>query len=607
MALSGALVLGACANTDPTETVVEAPNDSPAGTASETPSAETSDDVPATSDDGTDGAEKVEAPLDDSSETADELPVPGRYFAEYGPITLSTFERGLESCTGIDPAPFAELLGIELIVNTDQHLANVEPSAPDRTCILFAAEDPEIDLVRINATDDAARWVRWIDHNPQRQAADVGVFQAQDDLGSFTFADGSDLGYATLHVEADGARLLVEAREWDFGISYSPADIFTVAAMSSVAATQLASPGPGPATSALASCADLDTDSWKDLVDAEIGEFKASSFNGSLTCTTQTLQGDRIQVLVGETDLAEDALTRTGLLRGAYENTLRTPNRLDLDDVDSAWEIDRIYDESPSQAEQSVLQEVFGSAGGTFARVSVRQSTAGGRAPIEKISRALVAVLNGESFNGADADGPVFRLPETSAVKQFVDSGASIEVAPLARGLVDCADLDLAPFETITGKELVAVTGIFRANLNPNSDAVVESGDGDSDNGEIKGGESIAGEQITECTLVRENAPTTVEMRVSASTSADGVKRWVNADLITGLVAIDGIDDTAFWNEGDGNAGDNATSTDAGLILYVEEGDARLLVEMVKYETTPDIDVFWVSQAFARGLFAAAS
>ncbi len=553
-----------------------------------------------------DGADDTSAGVDGAGDTdPGDLPSEAVYFSEYGPIDLSGFSRGLESCAGIDPADYSELLATELVVNDDRHLANVEPSSPDRTCILFAAENPEVELVRIDAVNDTERFTSWIDHNPQLDAADVGIFQAADDAGTFLFGDSSDLGYATLDVTSAGAQLVVSARLWDSGIEYSPPPSTTLAAMATVAAQQLTSSGAGPATSVLESCDDLDSEKWKELVDKPLDSFVASSFNGALTCTADTSDGDRVQVLIAETEFDEDALTRTDLLRSAYETSLRTPDRLQLDGSESAWEIDRIYDDNPSQTEQSVLQEVFGNEGKIFARVSVRQDTKGQRVPIETVGRALTAVLTGTPFESEPVDdGPRFQLPPSSAAQQFIDSGARIEVAPLTRGLSECSEINLTPFETIVGKELVAVSGIVVANLNPNLQVGLGDSTSRSDDESFQNKAATPGEQIVECSLVREDDTSVVEMRVSAATKPTGPNLWANSALIEGLKAFNGVGDAAFWNEGKGNTGDNADSERAGLILYVEENDARLLVELVKYEATPDVDLFWISQAFATELFS---
>ena len=611
LVLAAMLVMTACANTSP---ITSSSADDTAQ-----PAADAAADA-ADSEDANGAAAEEEAPEDAADESQNEsapageaeevdpndLPAEARVFGEYGPIDLAGMSVGLESCAGVDPAPYSELLGIDVIVDADENLANVEPSSPDRTCVLYAADDADVDLIRINAIDDGETFAPWLVHNAQLEDADVDLFQAADDTGTYEFGDTADLGYATLNVESEGSRLVIEGRQWDFGVEFRPVEIQTLAAMATIAAQQLTSPGPGPATSVLESCDDLDRAAWSELVGDELQPWIASSFNGSLTCTATTRDGARVQALVAEAESGQDALTRTDLLRSAYETSLRTPDRLTLEGVESAWEIDRIFDDDASQTEQSVLQASFGNEGPIFARVSVRQDTRGERASVEMIGRALAAVLTGEEFlpNDPDAEsGPVFRLPQTDAAKQFVESGARIEVAPLTRGLAACSEIDLEPFETITGKELVAVTGIVQANLNPS----LENPANDSE-GELNGGAAPAvGERIVECSLVREDDPSIVEMRVSAATTADATNDWTNADLITGLVLIDGIDDAAFWNEGEGNTGDRSTSTGAGLVLYIEESDARLLVEMVKYPTTPNIDVFWIAQAFARELFAPSS
>lgn len=616
IALVCALLFSACANSSPFETSVGSDDNSTLSPTNDAATVETSESEPiAVASDDSNAAKRGPLPAVVASEDEDNATTQERYFAEFGPIMISGFGQGLESCAGVDPAPYTELLGIDLVVKATEQLADVEPSAPDRTCVLYAAENPDIDLIRINAVDDADNWVRWNLHTPQLETVDVGLFKASDDNGSYRLGTTGDFGYATLEVVAQGvdtgaqqnSKMLIEARLWDSGIEYTPVEIDTIAAMASIAANQLTSSAPGPATSVLGSCGELENESWAELIGGEIDGFVASSFNGSLTCTAQSSTGNRVQILVAETSLDEEALARTGLLRSAYEATLREPDQLSLDGIESAWEIDRIYDDNLSQTEQSVLQEAFGNQAGVFARVSIRQDTRGQRASINMVGRALAAVLTGENFRPEDPEPePKFRFPTTDAVKQFVDSGATIEVAPLTRGIGACSTLDLTPFEAIVGKELVAVAGIVEATLNPNID--LPNAETEPTGDEIKSNPGTAADQrIVECSLARKDRPSVIEMRVSASSSPAGAEAWTNADLITGLLAIDGIDDVAFWNEGKGNSGDNEAAEGAGLVLYIEEGEARLLVELVKYTTTPNIDLFWVSQAFARELFAPAS
>lgn len=510
----------------------------------------------------------------------------GLTFAEFGPIDISGFARGLDSCANIDPARFSELLGRPLVADPVLDRANVEPSSPDRTCVLFAAENPSIDLVRINATDDVATWVRWVNDNEQLSPADIGLFKAANDPASVSYGEGGDFGFGTLEVVGDGARLLIEARQWDSGIEYAPLPLENLAAMASIAAAQLTSPGPASGSMALQSCDDLDVDEWSALLNDELEQFRASSFDGALTCTAVARSGNRVQVLVQELELAQLAAEKAVVLRTSYGDALREPESIEVDNADIAWEIDRIFDDDQSGSRQSVLQQVVGTKGPVFARVSIRESTREDRTTLAALTNALGAVLDGGSLS-ANEEPPevvVDDQPVSATVAQFLDSGAQVEVAPLTRGLTACADLDLSSFEKITGISLSAVDGIV--GLTPPAEDTTTAATTPRTN--------------VECSIVHADDDSRVEMRVSAASTAADQAAWRNFAKINGLVAIEGIDDRAFWN------GDTEEETAETLILYVEEGDARLLVELTRHEWTPDIDLFWVSQAFARELFSPA-
>lgn len=477
-------------------------------------------------------------------------------------IDLSGLLSGLESCSILDVEAFSNLLGQPLAHDESYEYGNVEPSSADRACILFAAEDPSVELLHINVLEDADQWVRWNIRNSDRRPLPTGFAQVAK-LG-----EGGD-EFTTVEFQSSGVQLIVEARNWQAGIIFEPTPLLAVLSIAELSAKQLSPKSPAPVSSVLADCARLDPFRFGEFVDGEINSFSSSSYDGGLACTGDTTAGDRVQVVAREFSTPAQAAAEVVALTNAYQATFRNPAVLDSTLADAAWLFDRVYDNEPSGASQTTLIEAYGHLDKTLFRISFRVDTSRRGVFAEALATSVDAVLSG-SWPEPIATGPTLP-PDSGAqiqvVTEFLGSGGNIEVAPLVRGIGSCGQLDIESFEVIAGTGLVAVDLSAATEGSPT---------------------------VVECALVRSDDADVTEMIVRASSTPQGTSAWTGDVGLEELTPIDGIDDHAFWNEADGD----------WIQLYIEEFDARLLIELANHSYTDEINVFWVANAFAKELLA---
>lgn len=541
LALIAALVAAACANPDLTSA---SDPDSPVPTGSiERPASSTA----ATSED--------DQPLSDSQSLQ-------AFRAAGGRVDLSGMIGGLEACSALDVETYSRLLEQSIVHNIEYDLATVEPSAFDRSCALFAAEDPSVELLRINVTNRPDRWVDWNIRNSDRSALAIPRATVA------THGSGGE-SYATLELEDDDARIVVEARNWKTGIIFEPAPLLSLLSIAEAAAHDLTSSSAPGTNSILGDCDELDPFKFAEFVEGELNGFSTSTYDRGLACTAEATSGDRVQVIAREyptTALAGDAVAD---LAAAYEVSSRSPAALISNRANRAWSIDRVYDDDPNGSNQTTLVEAFGYRDTTVFRVSLRVDTSQRHIFNKSLTTIIDAILSGDWPDPVDVgDESTTDLDGLDAsVAEFLEAGGNIEVAPLVRGLGRCDELDPEPFEVITGAELLIV------------DLIADSKESST---------------VVECALVRVEDPNLTEMIVRASSTPDGTTNWTDDLDLDELSPLEGIVDRAFWNGSD----------DEWIQLYIEEFDARLLVELANHSYTDEVNVFWVANAFARDLLA---
>ncbi len=485
---------------------------------------------------------------------------------EAGPIDLEGFEPGLESCEQLDVEALGNIVGQAVMTNDVEIIKDNEPTSAARVCVLYAEDDPEVDLIRIIATANTGRWSNTVIYNQQLSEPRGELGDALGAPLEFAWIGGDNFGFSTITLDQGQSSLTVEARTQISGVDFQVAAPHTLAALAQISARQLTSPGPGSGSATISTCGDLAPSAFSPFVQGNLGPFVASSFHGALTCTATTAEGSIAQVVVSESDDQAYAIGRAATVADAYRKSYRDLRELDAG-ADVAWAVDRLFDDDPDATRQSTLLQGFGARDGVFARVGFRVDTKVERLPDRVAEAALAAVFDGTSPTETEpAPPPTIKL--SGPVGEFVSTGAKIQVAPLTRGLAACSDLDIAPFEKITGRDLLAVA-VRDAEPSDRSSVV--------------------------CDLVHADDETLIEIRLAAATSQAGEADW---DIdVSDLVELEGIDDQAFWNEGD----------DGVLALYVVESDARLFVEVTKHEWTPDVDLFWNAQQAAKVLLNPAS